>query len=61
MLKYADDSVIEANCEAVCSKGHQHQLFLSDKLKLDDFSFYHAVIESVSPFCLVSWFGNLSL
>ncbi len=56
----------EANCEAVCRKGHQQLFFLRKlcKFHIDKtllIMFYHAYIESVLSFCLVSWYGNLSL
>ncbi len=55
----------KANCEAVCRKGHQRLFFLRKlcKFHIDKtllIMFYHAYIESVL-FCLVSWYGNLSL
>ncbi len=56
----------EANCEAVCRKGHQRLFFLRKlcKFHIDKtllIMYYHAYIESVLSFCLVSWYGNLSL
>lgn len=56
----------EENCEAVCKKGHQ-RLFCLRKLsyfhidKTMMILFYRAFIESILSFCLVSWFGNVSL
>ncbi len=51
----------EANCEAVCRKGHQRLFFLRKlcKFHIDKtllIMFYHAYIESVLSFCLVSWY-----
>ncbi len=55
----------EANREAVCRKGHQRLFFLRKlcKFHIDKtlIMFYHTYIESVLSFCLVSWYGNLSL
>lgn len=56
----------EENCAAVCKKGHQ---WLHCLRKLAFFNidktimtlFYHAFIESILSFSLVSWFGNLCL
>ena len=56
----------EENCEAVCKKGRQ-RLFCLRKLSTFNIDrtmltlFYRAFIESVLTFCLVSWFGNVSL
>ncbi len=54
------------NCKAVSRKGHQ-RLFCLRKLSRFHIDrtmmtlFYHAFIESVLTFSLVSWFGNLPL
>ena len=56
----------EANCEAVCKKGHQ-RLFCLRKLSYFHIGktmmtlFYRAFIEAVLSFSLVSWFGKMSL
>ena len=56
----------EANCEAVCRNWHQRLFclrklcyFHTDKTMMT--LFYPAFIESIWPFSIVSWFGNLSL
>lgn len=54
------------NCKAVSRKGH-HRLFCLRKLSQLSIDrtmmrlFYHAFMESVLAFSLVSWFGNLPL
>ncbi len=56
----------DENCEAVCKRGHQ-RLFCLRKLSYFHVDraimklFYCAFIESVLSFCMVTWFGNLSL
>lgn len=55
-----------ANCEAVCRKGHKRLFFLRKlcKFHIDKtllIMFYNVYIKSVLSFCLVSWYGNLSL
>lgn len=56
----------DENCAAVCKKGHQRlfclrkfNYFHIDKQMMN--LFYHAFLESVLSFALVSWFGNLSV
>ncbi len=56
----------EVNYKAVCKKGHQ-RLFCLRKLALFYIDrtmmilFYHAFIESLLTFSLMSWFGNSSV
>lgn len=56
----------EANCEAVCKKGHQ-RLFCLGRLSHFHIGpsmltlFYRAFIEPVLSFSLVAWFGSLTL
>ena len=56
----------QENCEAVCKKGQQRlhclrklSFFHVDKTMMT--LFYHAFIESILSFSLVSWFGSLSV
>jgi len=56
----------EKHCESVCKKGHQRLFCLRkfSRFRIDKsmmILFYHAFVESVLSFSLVSWFGNLSL
>ena len=56
----------DMNCEVLCKKGQQRMFCLRKlaKFQVDRTllkMFYHAFIESVISFCLVCWYGNLSV